>query len=93
MEKQYNLTAFVDGGPAVFLRLAGVLTKRRLDTDELSFLRHAGGNYRFTAVVRTDSKTINTVVKQVRRVIEVVDAYAVELKEPENVYEFQSNAA
>jgi acetolactate synthase small subunit len=73
----YTISAFTDNSPGVLHRLVTTFTKRKVNIESLTVSeteRH--GVSRFTIVVMVDEDLIKTIVKQIDRIIEVREVYA-----------------
>ena len=73
----YTISAFTENSPGVLHRLVTTFTKRKVNIESLTVSeteRH--GISRFTIVVLVDEDLIQTIVKQIQRIIEVKDAFA-----------------
>ncbi len=79
MTRPFTLTAFSENSPGILHRISTILTRRKLNIESLTVSEtERKGISRFTIVIKTDARTIEKVVKQISRVIEVSEAYASE---------------
>lgn len=79
---QYTITAFTENTPGVLYRIADLFLRRKINIESLTVSeteRH--GISRFTIVVRRDKETIEKVVKQLYRIVEVVKVFELEDKD------------
>ncbi len=76
MAQFFTFTAITENSPGVLHRITGLFTRRKINIESLSVSEtEKKGISRFTIVVETEKDLADIVVKQMRRVIEVVDAY------------------
>ena len=76
MAQFFTFTAITENSPGVLGRITGLFTRRKINIESLSVSEtEKGGVSRFTIVVETEKDLADIVVKQMRRVIEVLDAY------------------
>ncbi len=76
MAQDFTFTAITENSPGVLHRITDLFTRRKINVESLSVSEtETKGISRFTIVVKTDKNLAEVVVKQMRRVIEVVDAY------------------
>ncbi|HQH27142.1 MAG TPA: acetolactate synthase small subunit [Oligoflexia bacterium] len=79
MVRKYTITAFTENSPGVLHRINTLLTRRKVNIESLTVSEtEKKGISRFTIVVKTDPHLINKVVKQIDRVIEVVEVFVSE---------------
>lgn len=79
MKKQYTISAYTENSPGVLHRLTVTFTKRKVNIESLTVSEtEQEGISRFTIVVRVPDNLIDTIVKQIRRIIEVREAFASE---------------
>jgi len=79
MTKLYTISAFTENSPGVLQRITITFTKRKLNIESLTVSEtEKEGISRFTIVIKADEKLISTVVKQLRRIIEIRDVFASE---------------
>jgi len=74
--KSYTVSVFAENTPGVLHRITTLFTRRKVNIDSLTVSeteRH--GISRFTVVFDMDESTVKTVVKQIARVIEVMDVF------------------
>jgi acetolactate synthase-1/3 small subunit len=79
---QYTLTVFTENKPGVLYRIADLLLRRQINIESLTVSeteRH--GISRFTIVVLCDKATVEKVVKQLYRIIEVIKVFEMEDKD------------
>ena len=79
---QYTITAFTENKPGVLYRIADLFLRRKINIESLTVSeteRH--GISRFTIVVKRDKATIDKVVKQLYRIVEVVKVFEMEDKD------------
>lgn len=75
--KTYTISAFTENSPGVLHRLVSTFTKRKVNIESLTVSEtERRGISRFTIVVIVDEDLIKTIVKQIRRIIEVKEAFA-----------------
>lgn len=75
-QRQYTITAFTENTPGVLYRIADLFLRRKINIESLTVSeteRH--GISRFTIVVRRDKASIEKVVKQLYRIVEVVKVF------------------
>lgn len=73
----YTLSIFTENSPGVLHRITTMFTKRKINIDSLTVSEtEQHGISRFTFVVKVDDRLIDTLVKQLKRIIEVHDAFA-----------------
>jgi acetolactate synthase-1/3 small subunit len=76
-QKTYTISAFTENSPGVLHRLVTTFTKRKLNIESLTVSEtEQRGISRFTIVVIVDEDLIQTIIKQILRIVEVKDAYA-----------------
>jgi len=79
MKRTYTISAFTENNPGVLQRITIMFTRRNLNIESLTVSEtETHGISRFTIVVETTEALIKTLVKQLHRIIEVVDVYASE---------------
>lgn len=79
MVRTYTISAFTENSPGVLLRINTLLTRRRINIESLTVSEtEKKGISRFTIVVNTTPSLIRKIVKQIDRIIEVVDAFVSE---------------
>ena len=79
MKKQYTISAYTENSPGVLHRLTVTFTKRKVNIESLTVCEtEREGISRFTIVVRVPEDLIGTIVKQIRRIVEVREAFASE---------------
>lgn len=78
-EKIYTISAYTENTPGVLHRITASFTKRKVNVDSLTVSEtERKGISIFTIVVRLEENLIATVIKQLRRIIEVREVYAFE---------------
>ena len=78
----YTITVFTENKPGVLYRIADLFLRRKINIETLTVSeteRH--GISRFTIVVQCDKDTVEKVVKQLYRIIEVVKVFEMEDKD------------
>lgn len=76
MAQNFTFTAITENSPGVLHRITGLFTRRKINVESLSVSEtEKKGTSRFTIVVKTEKDLAEIVVKQMRRIIEVLDAY------------------
>lgn len=71
---KYTVDIIVENKPGVLYRITGLLTKRKINIERINAYVVAGQNISkifFTAEI--DGKIVSTVVKQINRIIEVLE--------------------
>lgn len=77
--RKYTITAFTENSPGVLHRINTLLTRRKVNIESLTVSEtEKKGISRFTIVVKTNPDLISKVVKQIDRIIEVVEVYVSE---------------
>lgn len=75
--KKYTITIFTENKPGVLYRIADIFLRRKINVESLTVQEiESGGISRFTIVQHLDEDTTRKVVKQLNRIIEVIDVYA-----------------
>ncbi len=73
---KYTILAFSENNPGVLYRISDLFLKRNINIESLTVSEtETLGISRFTIYVNVDERTINTLTKQLFRIIEVVDIY------------------
>jgi len=76
MAQSFTLTAITENSPGVLHRITDLFTRRKINIESLSVSEtEKKGVSRFTIVVKTEKDLAEKVVKQIKRVVEVLDAY------------------
>ena len=76
MERTYTITAFTENHPGVLHRLTATLTRRQINIESLTVSEtEKKGISRFTIVVKTTPDLIKKVIRQIDRIIEVLNAF------------------
>lgn len=79
MAHRITVTVITENSPGVLHRITDLFTRRKINIESLTVSEtETKGLSRFTIVVKTERTLIRTIVKQIRRIIEVHDAYACE---------------
>lgn len=73
----HTIVAFTENSPGVLLRLTTMFTRRKINIESLTVSEtEQPGISRFTICIRADRDLVRKIVGQIRRIIEVRDAYA-----------------
>jgi acetolactate synthase-1/3 small subunit len=76
MNNKYTISVFSENKPGVLQRITGMFTRRKLNVESLTVSEtEVDGISRFTIVLMASEQLIETIVKQIRRVVEVREAY------------------
>jgi len=76
MPQTFTITAITEDSPGVLHRITDLFTRRKLNIESLSVSgTEKEGVSRFTIVVNSEKDLVEKIIKQIRRVIEVLDAY------------------
>ena len=79
MARLYTISAFTENSPGVLHRITVLFTRRKINIESLTVSEtERKGVSRFTIVVSVHPDLIATIVKQINRIIEVVDVFAAE---------------
>ncbi len=79
---QYTIIAFTENKPGVLYRIADLFLRRKINIESLTVSEtERQGISRFTIVVRRDQETIEKVVKQLYRIVEVVKVFEMQDKD------------
>lgn len=79
MSKLYTISAFTENTIGLLNRITIIFTRRRINIESLSVSEtERTGVSRFTIVVKTDRETIERLVKNIRKIIEVLAVFAYE---------------
>jgi len=73
---KYTVNIVVENKPGVLYRIAGLLAKRKINIERINVYAVKGNGISkmfFTADI--EDKVVDTVVKQINRVIEVIEIY------------------
>lgn len=74
---KYTITIFTENKPGVLYRIADIFLRRKINVESLTVSEiESGGISRFTVVQHLDEETTTKVVKQLNRIIEVINVYA-----------------
>lgn len=77
MANVYTLSIFSENSPGVLQRITTLFTKRKINIESLTVSdTEQKAISRFTIVVEADDHIVQTVVKQIARIIEVRNVYA-----------------
>lgn len=73
---RFTITAIADNVPGVLQRLSIVFTRRKINIDSVTVSETPRtGTSRFTFVVRSDADTVEKVLAQMRKVVELREVY------------------
>ncbi|MBI2022315.1 acetolactate synthase small subunit [Candidatus Daviesbacteria bacterium] len=76
-KKKFTMTIFTENKPGVLYRIADVFLRRKINVESLTVSEiESGGVSRFTIVQNMDEDTVKKVVKQLNKIIEVLNVYA-----------------
>ncbi len=79
MLKLYTISAFTENTIGLLNRITIIFTRRRINIESLSVSEtERSGISRFTIVVKTDRETTEKLVKNIRKIIEVLAVFAYE---------------
>lgn len=79
MLRHYTIAVFAENSPGVLHRVTAVFTRRKTNIDSLTVSEtERSGVARFTIVVRSEDEPVSLIVKQIARIIEVVDVFYAE---------------
>lgn len=74
--KEFTITAFSENSIGLLNRITIIFTRRHLNIESLAVSESAiHGIYKFTIVIRTTQESIEKVVKQIEKVVDVLRAY------------------
>lgn len=74
--KEFTITAFSENAVGVLNRITIIFTRRHLNIESLAVSESAlKGIHKFTIVVNTTQESIEKVVKQIDKVVDVIRAY------------------
>jgi acetolactate synthase-1/3 small subunit len=77
MSRLYTLSIFSENSPGVLHRVVTLFTRRKINIESLTVSETEQHSIsRFTIVARLDEQLVETVVRQLRRIVEVRDAFA-----------------
>jgi acetolactate synthase-1/3 small subunit len=75
-KKLFTISVFTENSPGVIQRVTTLFTKRNLNIESLTVSEtEERGISRFTILIRLNEKLANTIVNQLKRIIEVHDAF------------------
>lgn len=76
MAQTFTVCAITENSPGVLHRITDLFTRRKVNIETLSVSEtEKKGISRFTIVVKTEKDLVQKIVKQIKRVVEVLDAY------------------
>ena len=79
MSRKFTVSAFSENTPGVLHRIVDLFTRRKVNIESLTVSEtERRGISRFTIVVLEEKDIVQKIVKQINRVIEVVDVFASE---------------
>lgn len=82
MAQTYTISIFTENSPGVLHRITVLFTRRKINIESLTVCEtEEHGTSRFTIVVVAPKEIVNTIVKQVDRIVEVKKVYASENSE------------
>lgn len=74
--KERTITIFTENKPGVLFRIADLFLRRKINIEKLDVAETAEhGISRFEIVIRSDDKVAAQTIKQIKRIVEVTDAY------------------
>ncbi len=77
MKKLYTISVFTENSPGVLQRVTILFTKRKVNIESLTVSDTERDNIsRFTIVIKAEPALVDIIVAQLRRVIEVQEAFA-----------------
>jgi acetolactate synthase-1/3 small subunit len=75
-EKEFTITAFSENSIGLLNRITIIFTRRHLNIESLTVSESAiHGIFKFTIVIRTTQESIEKVVKQIEKIVDVLRAY------------------
>lgn len=78
-EKLFTISVFTENSPGVLHRITAVFTRRKVNVESLTVSdTEQHGVSRFTIVVKVEEDLVERIVGQIRRIIEVREAFATE---------------
>ena len=79
MNRLYTLSAFTENSIGLLNKITIIFTRRRLNIESLSVSEtERKGISRFTIVLKSDRETVEKLVKQIRKIIEVLAVFGYE---------------
>jgi aminotransferase len=76
MKKRFTITVFSENKPGLLYRISGLLLRRKINVESMTVSEiDKEGISRFTIVVNGTKETIEKVVKQLYRIVEVIKVY------------------
>lgn len=76
MKTRFTITVFSENKPGLLYRISGLLLRRKINVESMTVSEiEKAGVSRFTIVVRGDKSTIERVVKQLYRIVEVIKVF------------------
>lgn len=79
MKRLYTVSAFTENSIGLLNKITIIFTRRRLNIESLSVSEtERKGISRFTIVLRSDRETVEKLVKQIRKIIEVLAVFGYE---------------
>lgn len=74
MKYIYVLSVVTENTPRVLQRMAGIFARNRLNIEQLTVFETGNkGTSFFNIVIQGDAKTIERVVKQLQKIVELID--------------------
>ena len=74
MQSIYVISAFTENSLRVLQRMAGIFARHRINIEQMNVFETSNkGTSHFNIVVHSDEKTIDRVIKQLQRIIELLD--------------------
>lgn len=81
-KRQYTVTVFSENKPGVLYRISDLFLRRKINIESLTVSEtERKGICRFTIVVNTDKNTIEKIVKQLYRIVEILKVFESEDKD------------
>jgi acetolactate synthase-1/3 small subunit len=75
-KKIYTISVFAENSPGVLQRLTTLFTKRKLNIESITASEtEQKGISRFTIIIKVVEDLVDTLVKQIRRIVEVHEAF------------------
>ncbi len=76
MKQEYNITVFSENHIGLLTRITIVFTRRKINIESLTVSQSAiQGIYKFTIVVKTAEDTVQKVVGQIEKIVDVLKAF------------------
>ncbi len=77
MERFHTISVFTENSPGVLHRITVIFTRRKMNIESLTVSEtERKGVSRFTIVVKAEEATLEKVLKQIARIVEVLDVSA-----------------